>query len=131
MVEDNMEVKEDLYEEDPAEIGSCAVSYSIYDKRAPIFGRIGVALIIAELLIELFPYIYNVAELFMRGNLYVMRIKAAALALALSTFSRPLFVGALIVSLVSIIKDERRAHAYFTLITLAVVLCYFISTVLS
>lgn len=131
MVEDNTEEKEDLYEEDLTEIRSCAVSYSIYDKRSPIFGRIGVALIIAELLIELFPYIYNVAEFFMRGNLYVMRIKAAALALALSTFSRPLFVGALIVSVVSIIKDERRAYAYFTLITLAVVLCYFISTVLS
>ena len=100
-------------------------------KGAPIFGRIGVALIIAELFIELFPYIYNFIELITRSASYAMRIKAAALALALSTFSRPLFVGALIVSLVSIIKDERRAHAYFTLITLAVVLCYFISTVLS
>jgi len=131
MIEDNIEVKEDLYEEDPAEVGTCTVSYPIYDKRAPIFGRIGVGLLIAELLIELFPYIYNFTELFINLGSYETRIKAASLMLSLSTFSKPLFVGALIVSLVSIIKDERRTHAYVTLIILVVMFCYLISVVIS
>ena len=127
--DENLEVKEDPIE-DSYDTEDVTVSYAIYDEKAPVFGRIAVALLIAEVSVELFPYIYNIAELFMRGNLYVMRIKAAALALALSTFSKPIFIGALIVSLLSIVKGERRTHAYVTLIILAVIFCYFMSNVI-
>lgn len=125
--DDNLEVKEDLVE-DSYNTDNVTISYAIYDEKAPVFGRIAVALIIAELAVELFPYIYSFFNIF--SGSYYERLKAATIALALSTFSKPLFIGALIVSLVSILKGERRTHAYATLVILTVVFCYFMSNVI-
>ena len=125
--DDDLELKEDPIE-DSYDTEDVTVSYAIYDEKAPVFGRIAVALLIAEAAVELFPYIYGFYDIF-AGSLYE-RLKAATIALALSTFSKPIFIGALIVSLVSIVKGERRTHAYVTLIILAVIFCYFMSNVI-
>ena len=120
--DDNLELKEDIEEEEPIGTGSECVIYPIYDKDAPVFGRIAIALMLAELFIEIFPYIYQKIYLYATSATYEGLLKITTLNLAMATFSKPLFVGALVVSLVSILKEERKLLAFLTLGALAVIL---------
>lgn len=89
--------------------------YTVHDTTDPTFGRIAIALIIAEVFIEVSPYIFEKIYLQVANASYEGLLKITSLKLAMATFSKPLFIAAFVVALVSIIKKEHRLLAYITL----------------
>ena len=89
--------------------------YTIHDNTDPSFGRIAIALILAEVFIEISPYIFEKIYMQVATVSYEGLLRITSLKLAMATFSKPLFIASLVVALVSIIKKEHRLLAYITL----------------
>lgn len=124
--DDDLEVKEDPTEEESIYINQMAnrLEGSGCD---PVYGRLSFALIVAELFLQTWPDVY--ARVFEPSN-YEELIIAAKMSMAFTSFTYPLFIAALVIAIISLMKNEKKVCAFITLALVLIVIVLYFSNLL-